>query len=223
MTLLIRAPGEAHRRSSTPDATPAALRPGDGGPYAAQVARIPGVDSAFALLQAQAAQNVAALTALPGAVASLTSAVRSLGETAQAARETLAALQRLTMRLDALADELEEPVRALAPGLQRLAVVLDDPIVDEIPETLRQVQGDVLPVLRTLADTHERVAFIAGSTERIMTFVDETSRTIAGIPGAALLGRRRTGVRVTRTEVVDAVPADRPEPPPSPEGPTEPS
>ena len=52
-----------------------------------------------------------------------------------------------------------------------------------------------MPVLRTLADTHERVAFIAGSTERIMTFVDETSRTIAGIPGAALLGRRKPGLR----------------------------
>jgi hypothetical protein len=55
------------------------------------------------------------------------------------------------------------------------------------------VQSDLLPVLRTLADTHERVAFIAGSTERIMTFVDETSRTFAGLPGAALLGRRRGG------------------------------
>ncbi|MCP6423772.1 hypothetical protein NL463_31130, partial [Klebsiella pneumoniae] len=76
------------------------------------------------------------------------------------------------------------PVRALAPGLTRLAVVLDDPVIEELPDTLRKVQGDVLPVLRTLADTHERVAFIAGSTERIMTFVDETSRTIAGIPGA---------------------------------------
>ena len=73
----------------------------------------------------------------------------------------------------------------------------------------RKVQADVLPVLRTLADTHERVAFIAGSTERIMTFVDETSRTIAGFPGAALLGRRKPGVRTVRTE-------SSPEPPPEP-------
>jgi len=167
------------------------------------VARIPGIDGAFALLQAQAAQNAAALAALPGAVTSLTAAVRSLGDTVTAARDTLAAVQRLVVRLDALAEELEEPVRALAPGLQRLAVVLDDPVVDELPATVRAVQADVMPVLRTLADTHEKVAFIAGSTERIMTFVDETSRTIAGIPGAALLGRRRSpGVRTVRTEVV---------------------
>jgi ABC-type transporter Mla subunit MlaD len=155
------------------------------------VARIPGIDGAFAVLQAQSE----ALAALPGAVAALTGAVRSLGETVNAARDTLAAVQRLAVRMDAIVEELDEPLRALAPGLQRLAVVLDDPVVEELPDTLRKVQADVLPVLRTLADTHERVAFIAGSTERIMTFVDETSRTIAGIPGAALLGRRRTGGR----------------------------
>jgi hypothetical protein len=162
------------------------------------VARIPGIDGVFALLQAQ----TEALAALPAAVSALTGAARSLGETVSSARETLQAVQRLTVRLDGMVEELEEPMRELAPGLRRLAVVLNDPIVDEIPETLRNVQADVLPVLRTLADTHERVAFIAGSTERIMTFVDETSRTIAGIPGAALLGRRRTAVRPARGETV---------------------
>ncbi len=157
------------------------------------VARIPGIDGLLSVLQAQ----TDALAGLPSAMSSLTGAVRQLGEVVGEARETLAAVNRLAVRMDALAEELEEPLRALAPGLRRLAVVLDDPVVEELPDTLRKVQGDVLPVLRTLADTHERVAFIAGSTERIMTFVDETSRTIAGIPGAALLGRRRTGVRVT--------------------------
>jgi hypothetical protein len=147
------------------------------------VARIPGIDSVFSILQAQ----TEALAQLPAAVTSLTGAVRNLG-----------AVQRLAVRLDSLVEDLEEPVRALAPGLSRLAIVLDDPVVEELPDTLRKVQADVLPVLRTLADTHERVAFIAGSTERIMTFVDETSRTIAGIPGAALLGRRKPhGLRPT--------------------------
>ena len=169
------------------------------------MARIPGIDGVFALLQAQ----TEALAQLPAAVTALAGAARGLGETVASARETLAAVHRLAVRMDALVEELEEPVRALAPGLTRLAVVLDDPVVEELPDTLRKVQGDVLPVLRTLADTHERVAFIAGSTERIMTFVDETSRTIAGIPGAALLGRRRTGPRTVRTE-------SSPEPPAAP-------
>ena len=168
------------------------------------MARIPGIDGLFAVLQAQ----TEALAALPSAVASLTGAVRQLGDVVGEARDTLAAVHRLAIRMDAMAEELEEPMRALAPGLQRLAVVLDDPVIEELPDTLRKVQGDVLPVLRTLADTHERVAFIAGSTERIMTFVDDTSRTIAGLPGAALLGRRRPGTTRIVTEVSE--PPDSP-------------
>jgi ABC-type transporter Mla subunit MlaD len=151
------------------------------------VARIPGIDGLFAVLQAQ----TEALAQLPATVNALSGAVRGLADVAAQARETVVTVNRLATRLDGLVEELEEPLKALAPGLSRLAVVLDDPVVEELPDTLRKVQADVLPVLRTLADTHERVAFIAGSTERIMTFVDETSRTIAGLPGAALLGRRR--------------------------------
>jgi hypothetical protein len=75
--------------------------------------------------------------------------------------------------------------------MRTMATVLEDPIFTTVPDTLAQVQRDILPVLRTLADTNERVAFIAGSTERIMAFVDDTGRTLAGLPGAALLGRRR--------------------------------
>ncbi len=132
-----------------------------------------------------------ALAALPLAVQSLSSAVTNLSEATAAANETVQTVNRMVKRIDSLVEEFEEPIRALAPGLTRLAKVLDDPIIASVPETLGQLQRDVLPVLRTLADTHEKVAFIAGSTERIMTFVDETGRTIAGIPGAALLGRRR--------------------------------
>jgi len=162
------------------------------------VARIPGIDGLFSVLQAQ----TEALAALPTVVQSLSGAVRQLGDAVGEARETLAAVHRLALRMDSLAAELEEPLRALAPGLSRLAVVLDDPVIEELPETLRKVQADVLPVLRTLADTHERVAFIAGSTERIMTFVDDTSRSLAGLPGAALLGRRTRGGRVVPGEVL---------------------
>ena len=163
------------------------------------MARIPGMDGLFAVLQAK----TEALAQLPSVISSLTGAVRQLGDVVGEARETLAAVHRLAIRMDAMAEELEEPMRALAPGLQRLAVVLDDPVIEELPDTLRKVQADVLPVLRTLADTHERVAFIAGSTERIMTFVDDTSRTIAGLPGAALLGRRRPGTTRIVTEVTE--------------------
>ena len=156
------------------------------------MARIPGIDGLFGLLQ----QQTDALAQLPGTVAALTGAVRGLGDVVVQARDTLQAVHRLAVRLDSLVEELDEPLRALAPGLSRLAVVLDDPAVQSLPDTLSTVTNDLLPVLRTLADTHERVAFIAGQTERIMAFVDETSRTLAHLPGATLLGRRRPEPRV---------------------------
>ena len=145
--------------------------------------RIPGIGDLVGPLKA--------LSALPGAVVQLPGVVAGLAAAVDEARQTLAVVHRAAVRVDALVEELEEPLTALAPGLRRLAAVLDDPVVSDLPETLRTVQDDLLPVLRTLADTHERVAFIAGSTERIMTFVDETSRTLSGLPGAGLLGRRR--------------------------------
>jgi prophage DNA circulation protein len=148
------------------------------------MAKLPSLDgmlnSVFGALQTQ----TEALSALPGAVTSLTQAVRGLAE-------TVTRMNTMLVRIDGIVTELEEPLKALAPGMQRMAAVLDDPMIEEIPETLKQVQADILPVLRTLADTHERVAVIAGSTERLMSFVDDTSRTLAGLPGAALLGRRR--------------------------------
>ncbi|MDX6197911.1 MAG: hypothetical protein QOJ79_1062 [Actinomycetota bacterium] len=153
------------------------------------MAKLPGIDGVFGsvmnLLQAQ----TEALAALPATVTSLTAAVRGLADTVQT-------MNRMVTRIDGIVTELEEPLKALAPGMTRMAAILDSPGVDEIPATLQQVQADILPVLRTLADTHERVAFIAGSTERIMTFVDETSRTLAGLPGAALLGRRKSAPKV---------------------------
>jgi ABC-type transporter Mla subunit MlaD len=157
------------------------------------VAKIPGVDSVvggvLSVLQAQ----TEALAALPGAVQSLSAAVRNLSEATAGARETVQTLNRLATKIEGIVDELEEPLKALAPGMTRMAAVIDDPIVSSVPDTLAQVQRDILPVLRTLADTNERVAVIAGSTERIMAFVDDTGRTIAGLPGAALLGRRKPG------------------------------
>ena len=141
----------------------------------------------LSVLQAQ----TEALAALPGAVQALSAAVKNLADVTAGAKDTVVTLNRMIKRVDGIVTELEEPLKALAPGMTRMAKVFDDPIISLVPETLAQVQRDILPVLRSLADTHEKVAFIAGSTERIMSFIDDTGRTIAGIPGAALLGRRR--------------------------------
>lgn len=170
---------------------------------------------ATALLQGRGADALAeAARQLAGAADVAAEVARALGAAANQAaggvggaarggvdlltevRATVQAFHRLALRADTLVAELEEPLLALKPGLTRLAAVLDDPVVEDLPATLRQVQDDVLPVLRTLAETHERVAFIAGQTERIMSFVDDTGRSLAALPGAALLGRRRPAPRV---------------------------
>src|SRR4051812_47640811 len=149
------------------------------------MAKLPNIEGMVSRAVGTIQAETEALIALPGVVTALTQAVRGLAD-------TVTRMNAMMVRVDGIVTELEEPLKALAPGMQRVAAVLDDPMVEEIPETLKQVQADILPVLRTLADTHERVAVIAGSTERLMSFVDDTSRTLAGLPGAALLaGRRR--------------------------------
>lgn len=179
--------------------------------------RLPGPGDLIGVLQTQAE----ALAALPATLAALNRSVRGLADTVGQARETVATVQRLATRMDGLLDELEEPVRALAPGLTRLAAVLDDPAVATLPETLLQAQADVLPVLRGLRDTQVKVAGIATTTDRLVSLVDAGGR-LAGLPGAALLGLRRANAPDL------AATADRllgPEPPvlpPTPPGPPTP-
>jgi ABC-type transporter Mla subunit MlaD len=96
-----------------------------------------------------------ALTALPGALLSLTRAVSQLNGTLTDAREAVARLQRLAERLDGILDEVEQPVRDLAPGLRRVGKVLDDPVVSEIPDTVRRIRDDLLPLVGTLRGTTE--------------------------------------------------------------------
>src|SRR4051794_21010167 len=96
---------------------------------------VPRVGDAIGLLRAQSE----ALVALPGTLLALNRSVRGLADAVAQAGDTVAAVQRLATRLDALVSELEKPVRDLAPGLQRLAAVLDDPVVDQVPDTLRKI------------------------------------------------------------------------------------
>ena len=91
-----------------------------------------------------------AVVALPLALVSLTRAVGSLDGTIRDARETVLRMQRIGERLEAILDEVEQPVKDLAPGLRRVGAVLDDPEVGELPETVRRVREDLLPLVATL-------------------------------------------------------------------------
>lgn len=124
--------------------------------------RIPTPQDVFKAATAQ----TEALLALPGLLISLTNQVKSLAD-------SLAAVQRMAIRAEKLLDEVE-------PGIKRVAKALDDPIIDEIPATLREIQSSVLPTLKSFRDTQAKITAIADSTTRL-----------AGLPGAALFGLRR--------------------------------
>ncbi len=132
-----------------------------------------------------AREQAEAVAALPGALVSLTRAVTSLDGTIREARDAVARLQRLGARLESILDEVEEPVKDLAPGLRRVGRMLDDPVVDEIPETVRRVRDDLLPLVATLR----------GTTDVLDRF-----------SGRSLLGgaRRRPEAPPTTPPVIDA-------------------
>ena len=149
--------------------------------------RIPGPTAVMDVLQ----QQLEAFAALPETLASIERATRGLFVAVLSAQETALALQRVAVRADRMLTELEEPVAALAPGLVRLGRVLDDPALDTVPETLRTVSSQLVPVVATLAETQQRVARIAAATERLTSVVDEVGHGLGGLPGLGLLSRVR--------------------------------
>lgn len=135
------------------------------------------------LLAAQAE----ALAALPVTMVALNRAVRTLAEATAEAAATMRRVSALAGRLDALLDDLEEPVRRLAPGLTRLAEVLEDPVVSELPDTVRALRADLLPAVHAFRETQTRISGLSA-------FVDEAGDRLSGFPGAAALlglGARR--------------------------------
>ncbi len=124
--------------------------------------RIPGLSELLTILQTQ----TEALSQLPRTLSDLNGTVRELTEATTIARETIASAQRIAERLEVLVDELEEPVRALRPGIERVGKVLDDPAVDTVPDTLRRINEDLLPLIHGLRQAQTRVGSVAGMLRR---------------------------------------------------------
>ncbi len=127
-----------------------------------------------------------ALARLPRTLVDLNNSILSLVDGLGSARDTMATLAQVTARMERVVEELEDPVIALRPGLERLARVLDDEALDSVPETLRSIREDVLPMLQGLRDTQSRVNALA---------------TV--LPGASLLFPRRPRADAERTIDVD--------------------
>jgi ABC-type transporter Mla subunit MlaD len=122
--------------------------------------KLPGLSDVLHLLEAQ----TQALLTIPEAIVEITALARDA--------------HAVVRRVDGMLDDLEAPLRALAPGLSRLA------------ETLR---GDELAtLLAEINDTHRQVAAIASTTGRLMGVIDDVSARVTSFPGSAVLaGRRR--------------------------------
>jgi ABC-type transporter Mla subunit MlaD len=121
--------------------------------------RIPGLSDLLTLLQ----QQTEALAQLPRTLTDLQGTVRQLTEATNTAKDTIASAQRTAERLETLVEELEEPVRALKPGLERVGRVLDDPAVDTVPDTLRRINNDLMPLIHGLRQAQERMGTVTGS------------------------------------------------------------
>ena len=125
--------------------------------------KLPGVSDVVDLLQTQ----TQALLAVPDAV--------------RAVIELAIDAQRVVKRLDGLLDELEGPLRELAPGLENLA---------------RTLEGDeIASIVTGVNDTQKQVAAIAATTGRIMSVIDDVGTRMASFPGAPLLAGRRRAPR----------------------------
>jgi ABC-type transporter Mla subunit MlaD len=138
--------------------------------------RIPGLSELLSLLQAQ----TEALAQLPRTLTDLQGTVRQLTEATTTARDTIESAQRTAERLEALVEELEEPVRALRPGLERVGRVLDDPVVDTVPDTLRRIHDDLMPLIHGLRQAQERMGSVTGSVSGMLR---RRGRPENGAPG----------------------------------------
>jgi ABC-type transporter Mla subunit MlaD len=124
--------------------------------------RIPGLTELLSLLQTQ----TEALAQLPRTLSDLTGTVRELTKATTMARETIESAQRIAERLEDLVEELEEPVRALRPGIERVGRVLDDPAVDTVPDTLRRINADLMPLIHGLRQAQTRMGSVTGILRR---------------------------------------------------------
>jgi ABC-type transporter Mla subunit MlaD len=138
--------------------------------------RIPGLSELLSLLQTQ----TEALAQLPRTLADLNGTVRELTAATTMARDTIASAQRTAEKLEELVEELEEPVRALRPGLERVGKVLDDPAIDTVPDTLRRIHDDLMPLIAGLRQAQTRMGSVTGLLRRRTPADDDGA---AGPPG----------------------------------------
>src|SRR5664280_2819340 len=104
--------------------------------------RVPGLSALITAIRLQ----TQALTMLPTTLVALNRSLEAFSEAMLLATTTMAAVEQLAERIETMVAIVETPVRALSPGMRRLAVVLDDPVLDGLPTTLHRLSSDALPM-----------------------------------------------------------------------------
>lgn len=117
------------------------------------------------LLQAQAEL----LNSLPDTLNELTRATRGLAEAVEASKTTLATVQRVCERIEGVVDDLEDPVRGLRPALEQVTAVLQDPVIERLPQTLTSIEDSVNPIAAGLTRARTRLASWKHLRQRAMT------------------------------------------------------
>jgi ABC-type transporter Mla subunit MlaD len=122
-----------------------------------------GVQDLARLLQVQGEL----LSELPETLTELSRAVRGLADTVEASKATLASVQRVAERIDTLLDDLEDPVRGLRPGIEKVTAVLQDPAIQRIPPMLSSIDSTVTPMAQRAERTRARLLTWADSRHRL--------------------------------------------------------
>lgn len=144
----------------------------------ASLPTIPGVD----VLTDVARSQLHVMQQIPSVLTALNTTMTRLADAIQQSNETMASVNRVTNRMDRMLDELEEPVVMMGPGLRRLAIVLDDPIITAVPDIIRTAQDDIGPQLRHVLEMQRS---IQQSALQVTANLSEATKALAAIPGVS--------------------------------------
>lgn len=130
------------------------------------------------------------VSSIEATVAAADDVVGRVRSTQRRADDAVAGAQGIVNRVDPLLSTYEEPLRTLAPVLDRLSTTTSEQdvtalisLVDRLPRLVEHVDEDLLPLLATLdrvgPDLHE-----------LLEVTQDLRQVITGLPGVGFLRRR---------------------------------
>lgn len=106
------------------------------------------------------------LEQLPDTLIRLTELLDALVPAVADAAASMSAAARVTVQVEALVQEVDGPIRRLLPAIERLALALDDPAVDAVPDTLERIHRVVHPISNAVDRGAIRLAAVRARVHR---------------------------------------------------------